>query len=78
MHLGREFAKWVLLANLIAWPVAYIAMHRWLQNFAYRTHIGVEIFIYSAIIVFIFAIFNISYQVVKAAKTNPVDCLRYE
>ncbi len=76
--LSKEFTKWVLLANIIAWPVAYFAMSRWLQNFAYRINIGPWIFIQSAVLAFIVALLTVSYQAVKVSLANPVDTLRYE
>jgi putative ABC transport system permease protein len=76
--LSREFTKWVLLANVIAWPVAYFAMSRWLQNFAYRINFGIGIFLLSALIAFVVALATVSYQAIKAALANPVEALRYE
>ncbi len=76
--LSREFTKWVLAANLIAWPLAYIAMNRWLGNFAYRTTIGIAPFIVSSILAFFIALFTVSFQAGKAAMTDPIKSLRYE
>ncbi len=76
--LSKEFTKWVLVANVIAWPVAFYAMNRWLQNFAYRTSMGVGIFILSGLLAFVIAVITVSYQSIKIAITNPVDSLRYE
>jgi putative ABC transport system permease protein len=76
--LSKEFIRWILVANIIAWPMAYFAVHRWLQNFAYRTNIGLEIFILSAVLALLIALFTVSFQAVKAATSNPVDSLRYE
>jgi putative ABC transport system permease protein len=76
--LSREFTKWVLVANLIGWPVAYLVMHRWLQNFAYRVNMGLGIFILSGLAALTIALVAISYQTIKAATANPVDSLRYE
>jgi putative ABC transport system permease protein len=76
--LTKEFAKWVLVANLIAWPVAYFAMSRWLQNFAYRISIGFWMFLLAASLALVIAFFTVSFQAVKAAFSNPVDALRYE
>ncbi len=76
--LSREFLKWILIANIIAWPVAYLAMHRWLQNFAYRTAIGAGVFVLSAFLAFVIALLTVSYQSIKAAVANPVEALRYE
>jgi putative ABC transport system permease protein len=76
--LSRQFLKWVLIANVIAWPIAYIAAKRWLQTFAYRTDIGVEIFVLTTLGAFAISIVTISWQTIKAARGNPVDSLRYE
>ncbi len=78
MFLSRGLSKWVLLANIIAWPVAYYFMDRWLQNFAYRIGLSVWIFILSGLAAFCIALFTVSYQSIKAATANPVDSLRYE
>ena len=76
--LSKEFVKWVILANIIAWPVAYFVMNKWLQNFAYRINISVLPFILSALLALVIAVFTISYQAIKAATSNPVDALKYE
>jgi len=76
--LSKEFAKWILIANIIAWPIAYFAMNRWLQNFAYRINIGLGTFILAGLIVLVIALLTVSYQAIKAARANPVDALRYE
>ncbi len=76
--LSREFLKWVALANLIAWPVAYYAMHSWLRNFAFRTTIGWEVFPVSGATALIVACLTVSGQSIKAASANPVNALRYE
>ncbi len=76
--LTKEFSKWVLFANIIAWPVAYFAMRKWLQGFAYRTSIEFYTFVLSAIIALIIALATVSYQAIRAAKTDPVNSLKYE
>jgi len=76
--LSRGLSKWVLLANIIAWPVAYYLMDKWLQNFAYRIGLSVWIFILSGLAAFCIALLTVSYQSIKAATANPVDSLRYE
>ena len=76
--LLKKFAKWILFANLIAWPIAYFGMSRWLQNFAYRINIGLSAFIFAGLLVLIIAVLTVSYQAVKAANANPIDALRYE
>lgn len=76
--LSKEFIKWVLLANLIAWPVAYYAVHNWLDNFAFRIRIGWEIFLLSGSLALVISLLTVCYQSIKAALANPVDSLRYE
>jgi putative ABC transport system permease protein len=76
--LSKEFAKWVMLANCIAWPVSYFVMNTWLRNFAYRTGISFWIFLLAAILSLGIALLTVSYQSIKAAVSNPVDSLRYE
>lgn len=76
--LSKEFTKWIIVANLIAWPIAYYVMEKWLQDFYYRTEIGVWIFAASGIAALLIAIITVSSQAVKAALTNPVDSLKYE
>jgi putative ABC transport system permease protein len=76
--LAKEFAKWVLMANIIAWPVAFYVMNRWLENFAYRTGLGIGIFILSSGVALIVALFTVSFQAVRAAVANPRDSLRFE
>ncbi len=78
MLLSKEFTWWVLLANLIAWPVAYFMMNNWLQNFAYRTEVGWLVFILAAIITLLIAFATVSSQTIKAALTNPAKSIRYE
>ena len=76
--LSGGFTKWIVIANLISWPVAYYAMHKWLQSFAYRINLGIGIFILSGLAALCIALLTVSFQTVKAAAANPVDSLRYE
>ena len=76
--LSREFAKWVLFANIIAWPTAYFIMTKWLENFAYRTNIGIQTFFLAAGLVLGIALITVSYQCIKTALSNPMDSLKYE
>jgi putative ABC transport system permease protein len=76
--LLKGFMKWILIANCFAWPVAYFAMYKWLQNFAYRTSLSIWIFILSGLAALAIALLTISYQTIKAATANPVDALKYE
>jgi putative ABC transport system permease protein len=78
LMLSREFTKWIVIANAIAWPIAYFVMSRWLQNFAYRTTMGLWIFILSALLALFFALTTVSFQAIKSATAYPADSLRYE
>ena len=76
--LSREFLRWVGLAILIACPVGWIIMDRWLQNFAYRNTIPWWIFALTILIALVITFATITWQSLKSARTNPVDSLRYE
>jgi ABC-type antimicrobial peptide transport system permease subunit len=78
MLLNKQFTKWVLIANLVSWPIAYYAMSKWLQGFAYRISLGLGTFALAAMIAMAIAVLTVSYQSIKAALTNPADSLRYE
>jgi len=74
----EDFIKWIFIAVIIAWPIAYFITNKWLQNFAHRISLDVWIFILSGLAAFIIALLTVSYQSIKAATANPVDSLRYE
>jgi len=76
--LGRDFLVLVVIALLIASPIAYYFMHRWLQDFAYRIDISWWVFLSSGIAAILIAILTISFQSIKAALANPVKSLRSE
>jgi putative ABC transport system permease protein len=76
--LSKEFTYLVLAANLIAWPIAWYAMHRWLQSFAYRIELGLGVFVLGGVLVLGIAWLTVSYQAIRAARANPVEALRYE
>ena len=78
MLLSGEFTRWVIVANLIAWPIAYYAMRNWLDNFAYRIGIDWIIFALAAVTTLLIAVLTIGYLAVRAALANPVEALRYE
>ena len=78
MLLSREFILLVLLANLIAWPIAYYLMRDWLSGFAYQTDLNVLPFVVSAILALIIAFGTVSMQTIRAAHTNPINALRDE
>ncbi len=76
--LTKKFMKWVAIANIIAWPVAYYSMNKWLEGFAYRIKLGIWIFVLSAVIAFLIAFLTVGIQALKAATADPVISLRYE
>jgi putative ABC transport system permease protein len=76
--LSKEFLKLVLIASVIAFPVAWWAMNKWLQSFAYRTNISWWIFVVAGIVVLAIALITVSFQAIKAALANPVKSLRSE
>jgi ABC-type antimicrobial peptide transport system permease subunit len=76
--LSKEFSRWVMLANIIAWPIAFYAMHKWLENFAYRTGINIALFLLAGGLSLIIAALPVIYQALKAATSDPIDALRYE
>ncbi len=78
MLLSREFLVLVLIANVIAWPIAWYAMSRWLENFAYRIDLGVGTFLLAGALALVIALATVSWQTVRAATANPVESLRYE
>jgi len=78
--LSKQFTKWVLIANIIAWPLAWYFVSNWLGNFAYSIKILDYwwIFVVSAFLSIFIAILTVTYQAIKAALTNPVDAIKYE
>jgi putative ABC transport system permease protein len=78
LMLSKDFLKLVLIAAVIAIPVAWLFMHKWLEDFAYRININGWIFISAGIIALLIAMFTVSFQAIKAAIANPVKSLRTE
>jgi ABC-type antimicrobial peptide transport system permease subunit len=76
--LNKDFIQWVAIAFIIACPVAWYAMHKWLQNFAYRTELSWWIFAIAGFVALFIAILTISWQSWRAATRNPLEALRYE
>lgn len=76
--LSKDFLKLVLLANVIAWPVAYVLMTRWLEDFAYQITIGIEMFAVAGIAALMIAWITVGWQAYRAASVNPVETLKYE
>jgi len=76
--LSKGYTRWIIVANFISWPIAYYAMHTWLQNFSYRVDLGIKIFILSGLAAVCIALLTVGFHTIKAATCNPVDSLRYE
>ncbi|MCX6302697.1 MAG: ABC transporter permease [Bacteroidia bacterium] len=76
--LNKDFVKWVVIAIVIAAPVAWYVMNKWLQNYAYRTEISWWIFVLSGVIAIGIALITVSWQSWRAATRNPIEALRYE
>ncbi|WP_321319095.1 ABC transporter permease [Labilibaculum sp.] len=76
--LNKGFAKWVVIAFVIACPIAWYAMHKWLENFAYKTELSWWIFALAGLIAMGIALLTVSFQSWRAATRNPVESLRYE
>jgi putative ABC transport system permease protein len=76
--LTRQFVKWVIVATLIAWPLGYWVMNRWLEGFAFRTGLSVWIFLVSGLAALGIAVMSVGSQVLKAALANPAESLKYE
>jgi putative ABC transport system permease protein len=76
--LSRDFLKLVIVANVIAWPLAWYGMRQWLQDFAYRTDLSWWIFALAAILALVIALLTVSFHAVRAAVSNPVEALRNE
>lgn len=76
--LSRDFMQLVLIANLIAWPISYWVMKKWLQNYAFQIDMQAWLFLLPSLLVIAIALITIIIQVVKAARANPVKALKYE
>jgi putative ABC transport system permease protein len=77
-HISGQFLKWVLAANILAWPLTYYFMSLWLQNFAYRVGISAAVLLAAAGITLALSIGTVSWQAIRAARSNPADVLRFE
>ena len=74
----KDFLKLVLIAVVIASPLAYFILNKWLEDFAYRVNISPLVFITAAVVTFLIALITVAFQAIKAANANPVKSLRYE
>jgi putative ABC transport system permease protein len=75
---SSKYIRWVIVANIFAWPAAYYVVNRWLQAFAFRTSIGLGPFLIAGLMTVAVALFSVIFQTLKAALANPADSLRYE
>ena len=76
--LSKDFVKLILIANVISWPIIYLVMNNWLENFANRINIGIGLYLVPGLMVLLITLFTVSYQSVMAATANPVKALRDE
>ena len=76
--LSKEYILWVIISIIIACPIAWYAMHKWLQNFAYRINISWWVFALAGVIALLIALLTVGFQSYRAASKNPVEALRYE
>jgi putative ABC transport system permease protein len=76
--LSREYVRLVFISVVLAVPLEYVVMKRWIESFPYRTNITLGVFVIAGLSVLIISLLTISYQTLRAAHTNPVDSLRYE
>jgi putative ABC transport system permease protein len=76
--LNKDIVKWVIIAYVIACPIAWYAMHKWLENFAYKTNLSWWIFALAGLMALVIALVTVSWQSWRAATRNPVEALRYE
>ena len=74
----NQFTKWVIISNILAWPLAYFAMLNWLQNFSYRIDFPFWTFIISLLASLIIAVITVSWQSIKASQMNPAASIRVE
>jgi putative ABC transport system permease protein len=76
--LSKSFIKWVLVANIFAWPLSYLFNANWLMDYPYRIDVGIDIYALACLLALVIALATVGYQTVKAARGNPVEALRYE
>ncbi|MCJ7582982.1 MAG: ABC transporter permease [Candidatus Aminicenantes bacterium] len=76
--ISKEFVLLVVISNVLAWPLGYYFLHKWLQGYAYRSGFGIEIFIMAGLGTLLIALFAVGLHTVKAAWSNPLESIRYE
>ncbi|MEQ9165233.1 MAG: ABC transporter permease [Fulvivirga sp.] len=78
MLLSKDFLILIAVANVIAWPIIYLTMNKWLSNFAERISIGISIYLSAGILIMIIALLTVGFKTLQTAKANPVEALRCE
>ncbi len=78
VKLSQDAFMLVVISNFIAWPIVFYLMHIWLENFAYRIHLGFGLFLLGGGLSLLIAILTVSFHAVKSALANPIDSLRHE
>jgi putative ABC transport system permease protein len=73
-----QFSKWVLISNIIAWPLAFLVMKNWLQNFTFRIEFPFWTFILSLLLSLTIAVITVSWQSIKVSRMNPAESIRTE
>ncbi len=76
--LSKHFLWLLLIGNVLAWPIGYVAMNRWLEDFAFRIDIGAGIFILTGAVALVLVVISVGGQALRASLANPVDSIRYE
>jgi len=76
--LSKEIVQLILISTLVAWPIAYYLMSKWLQDFAFKINLRFEVFIFASVISFLLAIITVGYRAYSAATVNPAKSLRDE
>ena len=76
--LSQDYLKLIIVSNIVAWPIAYLLINKWLQGFAFRVEMDISLFIFSGVFILLIAIMTISVQTFKSANSNPIDALKYE
>ena len=76
--LSAEYAKLLLVANVVAWPAAYYFIGQWLEGFAYRIQLGLDVFLLGGAVTMLLALLTVSSQCLQSALRNPTDLLRSE
>ena len=76
--LSRHFLWLLLIGNIVAWPVGYFVMNKWLENFAFHIDIGIGVFLVTGFVALVLVVISVGGQALRASLANPVDSLRYE